>query len=130
MQSRLLKVGLYVQLLLNPTKNRLLLTSYSAQEPILPKDKVGISTPLAVTNSSTAGQPYLFYASQIPSQKVMLYNNSKLSEVSKHYSGTMFGAITFNGKVYLFHKPLEHTVEVWTRVYDGNTWKLGARVIA
>lgn len=62
--------------------------------------------------------------------KVTVYNNGTSSEVAAYVPGTKLGAVTFGGKVYLFQKPLEHPTSVWTRVYDGGAWKLGAKVVA
>lgn len=60
---------------------------------------------------------------------IMCYGNDKTAEVCKFYPGTKLDAISVSGKVYLFHKPLEHPGSVWTRVFDGNSWTLGAQVV-
>lgn len=60
----------------------------------------------------------------------MVYNEGKSTEVAAYVPGTKLGAVTLSGKVYLFQKPLERPTSVYTRVYDGGGWKLGAQVVA
>jgi hypothetical protein len=108
----------------------LVLTSYTAQKAILKGEEVEISTPLAAISSKVTDKPYLFYATKTSPYKVMAYTDGTKEEVGLYVPGTKLGAVSFGGKIYLFQKPLEHPASVWTRVYDGKSWKLGTKVVA
>ncbi|KAI9038691.1 uncharacterized protein KD926_010531 [Aspergillus affinis] len=96
---------------------------------ILTNDKVEINTPISAAESSVPEKPYVFYVSKSTPLMMMCYDHDKSTEVGKYYPGTKIDAITVGKKVLLFHKPLEHPGSVWTRVFDGSEWKMGAQVV-
>ncbi|KXG49285.1 uncharacterized protein PGRI_031550 [Penicillium griseofulvum] len=102
---------------------------WHSQKPILKSGEVEISTPLAAISSKATDKPYLFYVTKTSPYEVMAYTDGTKTKVGLYVPGTKLGAVSFGGKIYLFQKPLDHPASVWTRVYDGNSWKLGSKVV-
>ncbi|KAK1144665.1 hypothetical protein N8T08_004969 [Aspergillus melleus] len=106
--------------------------SWNDHAEILTNDKVEINTPISAANSSVPEKPYVFYVSRTTPLTIMCYDHdkSKSTEVGRYFPGTNLDAITVQTKVYLVHKPLEKRGAVWTRVFDGKEWGMGAQVVA
>ncbi|KAL8387982.1 hypothetical protein RB595_009531 [Gaeumannomyces hyphopodioides] len=104
--------------------------SWNNKKTLVTHDKVGISTPLAASDSDKQDYPHLFYVDNGPKYAIQdTVLGASPVKVADFVPGTRFGACKFKDHVYLLHKSLSHPTAISTMVFDGSSWTAGVKVV-